>query len=449
MPPLTLVIAAQPPDALARSFDSLHALRDAIAKVMVIGHPPFSEVAQNFQKIGLPYTNLDTVAALDLTAITTPLMGYIPAGGTPPAYIPPMERHPWVMPWLVEQPLPLETARAGATTALPWLAPTPLLMQLKAGMVDGQNWAFLNLANLLEANRVPFYWGTAIASGQALPGPHELARRPLAFPKSLSSVLALVPHYHCEQWLARCLRSLLDQTRPPDGIVVIDDGSGDPPTGIVRQFPSVTLLASHDRVGPYRLVQQVIWDTAYDAYLFQDADDWSSGDRLQHLLETAAATGAELVGTQELRVVDERSEITPVCYPLDVNRALAEKPGHGLLHPSSLVTRDLVVRLGGFATGLRFGADTEFLLRAILVARVVNLADYGYFRRKRPGSLTTDPTTGLESTARQILTQRCKARARANRAAFQQGQMPDLTPLAMAPAISLHHVSGPPLRRFP
>lgn len=106
-----------------------------------------------------------------------------------------------------------------------------------------------------------------------------------------SSVLALIPHYQCEQWLAQAIASLVNQIRPPDGIVVIDDSSPKPPEDIVMQFPQVTLLASASNGGPYRLIQQVIQDTEYDAYLFQDADDWSRRDRLSRLLRGAQRTG--------------------------------------------------------------------------------------------------------------------------------------------------------------
>src|SRR5439155_11639166 len=91
-----------------------------------------------------------------------------------------------------------------------------------------------------------------------------------------ATVLAVVPHYRCEAWLAQCLRSLARQTRPPQAIVVVDDGSASPPVDLVAGFPGVTLLAAASNVGPYRLVQTVIEQTRFDAYMLQDADDWSS-----------------------------------------------------------------------------------------------------------------------------------------------------------------------------
>jgi hypothetical protein len=262
-----------------------------------------------------------------------------------------------------------------------------------------------------------------------------------------ASVLALVPHYRCETWLADCLESLVAQTRPLDGIAVINDGSGSLPLGIVRQFPQVTLLASPENVGPYRLVQQVINDTFYDAYLFQDADDWSTPHRLEILLLEAERSGAELIGSQEVRVLCDEADATPFTYPLDVNKALAETPwSFPLLHPTSLIARELVMRLGGFATGMRFSGDAELLRRAGHVAHVVNVPDFCYVRRKRPGALTTAPETGLRSPARLAVQEALHERAKENADRVSRGLPPQLEPYAVAPPIRLRHLAGPPLR---
>lgn len=263
---------------------------------------------------------------------------------------------------------------------------------------------------------------------------------------SRSTVAAIVPHYRCEPWLASCLASLVDQTRPLEAIVVIDDASGDPPIGILERFPSATLLASTENVGPYRLTQEVINRTRYDGYLFQDADDWSGPDRLELLLAEAERSGAELVGCQGIRILSDEAEALTYTWPLDVNAALAVRPtSNPLHHPASLVSRDLVVRLGGFATGLRYGGDTEFLRRAGHVARVTNIPRFCYFYRTRAGSLTSDPETGLRSAARQELAARQWERAEANAALVAGGQPPRLEPMATAGGIDLVRLAGPSL----
>lgn len=265
-----------------------------------------------------------------------------------------------------------------------------------------------------------------------------------------SRVLALVPHYACEEWLAECLDSLASQTRPLDGIVVLDDASGDPPAEIVSQFPRVTLMKAKARknVGPYRLVQAAIDSFPFDAYLFQDADDWSTDDRLERLLAGSQATGADLVGSQEVRVMCGDGDLVEFTYPLDVNRALGEAPtSFPLLHPTSLVSRRLVADIGGFATGLRFAGDAEFLRRAGHAARIVNIPDFCYCRRIRANSLTTASSTGMQSPARLALMQQLHERARGNAKLAAAGKAPNLKPVRMAAAIELEHVRGPKLRR--
>jgi glycosyltransferase involved in cell wall biosynthesis len=267
------------------------------------------------------------------------------------------------------------------------------------------------------------------------------AARPLT---RRSSVLAVVPHYRCERWLPDCLDSLVKQTRPLQGIVVVDDGSGEPPVEIVARFPQVTLLTSDENVGPYRLIQQVIDESAYDAYLFQDADDWSTEDRLETLLDEAERSGAEYVGCQGFRILTDEQEAVPYFFPLDPNASLATHPtANPVHHPASVVSRDLVVRLGGFATGLRFSGDAEFLRRAAHVARIANSPRYCYYYRTRANSLTSDPETGIGSPARQEVWDALFGRASENAQRVAEGHPPMLGPIAVAPPIALRHLIGP------
>ena len=286
---------------------------------------------------------------------------------------------------------------------------------------------------------------TDAAGREARARPSRPARRRLS---KDSSVLALIPHFKCEEWLDDALESLAQQTRPLDGIVVIDDASDDPPSRLVQRHPGVTLMHADRNVGPYRLVQQIIEDTDYDAYLFQDADDWSSPDRLEKLLAAAERTGAELIGTQEMRVFCDEPEVAPISWPLDVKAKFAERPtAFPLLHPTSIVSRDLVMELGGFASGLRFSGDAEFLRRAQHVAKVVNIPDYCYFRRIRQNSLTTARATGLKSPERERVMQMLWDRARRNAELVERGEQPDLSPCSDAPPVGLRRLAGPPLRR--
>jgi glycosyltransferase involved in cell wall biosynthesis len=262
-----------------------------------------------------------------------------------------------------------------------------------------------------------------------------------------AAVCALVPHFACEAWLGAALESLDRQSRRLDHVVVIDDASPDPRAliEVCAAYPQVTVLATDVNVGPYALVQAVIDAGAFDAYLFQDADDWSAPDRLEMLLAVAESTGAGLVGCGEMRVLTDAGELMAVAYPADVNAACAADPGaFALLHPTSLVASSLLERLGGFSTGLRFSGDAELLARAVHATRVVNAPAFAYWRRKRAGSLTTEAATGLMSPARLALHDELRATARARHAAAAAERDVDLSPLSVRDEpVVLTHLAGP------
>ncbi len=379
----------------------------------------------------------------DLTALSpTRLFAFCPAREpviAPPDWdetpLGPGEIKPWA-------PLSLTLERKGPRLGMPvsgWIGGAAMLQGPWGG------WrlpALRDLETFSRMEELPLGYISAPALAASVRKP-EVAL--VSSPKisGQSKVLALIPHFQCEEWLEGCLESLVSQTRPPDGILVLDDGSVNPPRSLVEKFKTATLWRSKENGGPYRLIQSAIEKTQYDAYLFQDADDWSSRDRLERLLHEARRSGAELVGSQEMMYLKE--SVFPNQYPLDVHQALRETPTYALLHPSSLVSRELVQRVGGYATGLRFSGDMEFLLRAAWVGKVVNLDRYCYFRRIRVNSLITSAKTGLASPARQALDERIKKRYRENAERAAQGQPPLLEPLEKAPPAEFEEICGPKL----
>ena len=340
------------------------------------------------------------------------------------------------------------------SSSFQWLIAGSEFPELTATAVDESAIGWIASAAYLESHQLDAHtdnFRMAIALADQPVSVVTLGQQPIPLtPASLastlskqSSILAIVPHRDCNRWLETALLSLIRQTRPLETIAVIDDGSVEFPDQICRKYPQVTLLSSPGGVGPYQIVQSLVEATDFDAYLFQDADDWSEPERAERLLAAAIEYGAEIVGCQELRVDMLTEKFHPILYPLDVQSALSLAPGHGLLHPSSLVSRFAVESVGGFSNGLLFGGDTEFILRAFQQVRVINLPYFGYFRRKRHGSLTTSVTTGLDSPQRLNLLHEIKARAQIHQNCHQHNQPVDLQPFSRIPTVTLQHCCGP------
>jgi len=335
-----------------------------------------------------------------------------------------------------------QESAARTVCASGWVAPAEVAKQLLAATPQISAWSLPNLIAAVEGSGRRWRWASSRIETEELE-PSFSVQHPLITTRS--RVLAVVPHYGCEEWLAQCLYSLTSQTRPPDNIVVVDDGSGKPPREIVRIFPEVTLLSTPANIGPENILHEVIRVMDYDAYMVQDADDWSSEDRLERSLQEAERTGAEVVGVQELRIPAGRPEIILRSHPLDVNRAMSEKVAHYVCHAASLIARSLALRVGGFDCTLQVGADTDFILRASHVGRIVNLPAFHYYRRMRPGSRTSAANTGFGSTIRDEEGEFIFQRALRNAESEKRGIAPQVMAPKRSAPIEFRHILGPSL----
>jgi hypothetical protein len=278
------------------------------------------------------------------------------------------------------------------------------------------------------------------------PSPPEPATPSARPPISRASrVLAVVPYYACEEWLALALSSLAAQTRPPDAVVVVDDGSPVSPRDVVAGFPNVTLVRAEAHGGQWQMIQRIIDLTDFDAYLHQDADDFSSDDRLELLLDAGERTGASLIGTQALQLDWMSGRCSLFSCPTTVPRPSREHD-YSVLHPTSIVTKALVERVGGFATALPFGGDTEFQHRVRFTgAGIANVPRCCYFKIVHSNALTVASHTGMSSPAREQFRRQLKSRFASYFDAATPSTAPDLSPLAVAPPVALRRICGPPL----
>jgi glycosyltransferase involved in cell wall biosynthesis len=264
-------------------------------------------------------------------------------------------------------------------------------------------------------------------------------------------VFTAVPHYGLDErsnrWLQQCIESLLAQTVPLQAIIVVDDQSPCSPEPVVRRYPSVSLLRNATNTGPFAILDHVLSHVSADALLFQDSDDWSTPDRLHVLLAAMRKWNAGMVGCQvhcvyENPELDHGSDSAPL--PHEPRAALLEKPTlHSLLLPSALISCAFAREIGGFSSGLKFGADSEFVRRAIFGGEVRNVAETGYFRRIHARSLTQAAATGFGSSARLAVQQRVQEHARALVKSYREGGAIDLAPLVRAPPTRFVHVLGP------
>jgi glycosyltransferase involved in cell wall biosynthesis len=196
----------------------------------------------------------------------------------------------------------------------------------------------------------------------------------------ISAVMAV---YNGERYLRECLDSMLGQSRPPDEIIVVDDGSTDRSSAIIEGYGrQVTSLRQPNAGQAAGFVAGLALATG-DLLAFNDADDIWIENRLARQLEHLEADDtldavyglSEQFVSPELPVEDQR-RFTP-------RQALLV----GEAAQCILLRRSAYDRIGGFDPTLRAASFIDWLGRAKRANyRSLMLDEVVHRRRLHPGN---------------------------------------------------------------
>ena len=242
---------------------------------------------------------------------------------------------------------------------------------------------------------------------------------------SFPTVSVVIPCFNQGHFLNEALESVLAQTRPADEVVVVDDGSTDNTSAVVRRFPSIRCIRQPNR-GLASARNTGLRHTSCDYLVFLDADDrlWRNaieiGVRELNKNRTCAMVWGQGVG------IDEHGRQLPTVPPLPVAGDVYE----ALLRSNFIWTpavvmfrRSMCAPLMRFNPAVDASADYELYLR---IARAfptcghsATVADY----RLHGGSMSRDASLMLTSTMRVLRAQRpYVTRHRTYQRAYEQGR---------------------------
>lgn len=191
-------------------------------------------------------------------------------------------------------------------------------------------------------------------------------------------VSVVIPVHNRKQLVPRAVESVLSQTRPPEEIIVVDDGSTDgTAAAVVDRFAGVRCLRQERRSGVSAARNRGVVAATGDWIAFLDSDDeWlpeklerqlaalteSPGHRICHTDEIWIRRGRRV--NQGLRHAKAGGRIFRQCLPLCV------------ISPSSVVLeRRLLDDLGGFDETLPACEDYDLWLRICASRPVLFVAE--------------------------------------------------------------------------
>ncbi len=186
----------------------------------------------------------------------------------------------------------------------------------------------------------------------------------------MPSTTTVIPLYNKAPYIKRALDSVLAQTKRPDEIIVVDDGSTDGGAEIVEAMATPNLrLIRQDNAGVSAARNRGIVEAHGEWIAFLDADD----EWLPRFLEVALRKVDEipdLVGVAVNRAQDGTGE--PVFAEVELSPTgivcnyFAEclRRGPPLFHSSSCVIRkSAILAADGFPVGVTHGEDTDTWMR--------------------------------------------------------------------------------------
>ena len=128
----------------------------------------------------------------------------------------------------------------------------------------------------------------------------------------MSAVSVVMATYNGERYLPEQLQSLLDQTKPPQELIVSDDGSRDRTLDIVTDFAKrapfpTTILHNEQRLGYAENFLQAAKHANSAFVAFCDQDDIWYPHKLERSVGELTRTGASLC-VHAVRLIDEQSK---------------------------------------------------------------------------------------------------------------------------------------------
>ena len=202
---------------------------------------------------------------------------------------------------------------------------------------------------------------------------------------SAPRISVAMPAYQAERWIGETLESVMGQTSAPDEVVVVDDGSTDRTSEVVRSFGDRVRLVQQANAGPPAAYNRGFRESTSAYVAMCPADDLWEPHKLEVQREALAKDPAIDVAFARARYfgIEERDFDAPQGEGiLDTGTLFREMYWSDQIPaPTAVVRRAAWERLGGFREDLA-AEDYEFWLRA-LRARAVFYFDRRVLARLR------------------------------------------------------------------
>lgn len=204
----------------------------------------------------------------------------------------------------------------------------------------------------------------------------------------------VIPAYNAARWLPEAIRSALGQTRPPTRVIVVDDGSEDETSAVLRTFRGEVVSLHHAKNRGLPAARNTgILAGSSELLAFLDADDVWAREKLEKQLPEF--DGPDPPGLSYTSLFDCDAELRPLGPPRPFQRRVRRDVFCELylqafpIPPSTVIVRRRVFDACGlFDESMLKAQDLEFWLRVAMRFTVSCLPEPLCYRRANAQSIT-------------------------------------------------------------
>ena len=209
----------------------------------------------------------------------------------------------------------------------------------------------------------------------------------------------IIPCSNVEAYIGKALNSLLSEKNVDYEIIVIDDGSSDGSTDLVKHLSAENprILLSSSRGQGAAAARNTGLELASGNYIgFLDADDWVESSMFSSLLELAERTSADLVQCGYYYFYEAENILIPRCseWAKTDHATLQAFPELLFLDNAiwnKIYRRSMLERYDiRFDSSMKMAEDLPFFFTTLMAAETIAITDRPlyYYRQGRTGQLT-------------------------------------------------------------
>ena len=208
------------------------------------------------------------------------------------------------------------------------------------------------------------------------------------------AVSVLMPVYNARPYVAEAVESVLGQTLGDFELLIVDDGSTDGSTEVLRRLagrdPRIRLVVRENR-GVTRTSAELVEAARGEFLARMDSDDVALPRRLERQVAFLRAHPEVVAAGSWVEWIDAEGDPLREYHPPEaheeIDRALLSGASNAICQPSAIIRADAMRLAGGYRPEFVVSEDYDLWLRLAEVGRLANLPEVLLRYRHRPTSL--------------------------------------------------------------